>query len=259
MLNILILTALALLIIFLLMKLFSAATIFEYEKGLLFRKGKLIKVLEPGRYWYLPSRTAIQKVDIRLKSVSIPSQEVLSADNVALKITLAAQYAVSDPIIAVTKVESYAAALYLTLQLTLRELIGDAKVDEVTAKRKEIGTKILELASAKVQEYGLTLQSADVKDITFPGDLKKIFSQVVKAQKEGQAILEKARGETAALRNLANAARMLEENPALMQLRLVQSVESGTGNTIVFGLPAGTLPIPAKKEPAKESETENHS
>jgi hypothetical protein len=86
-----------------------------------------------------------------------------------------------------------------------------------------------------------------VKDIMFPGDLKKIFAQVVKAQKEGQASLEKARGESAALRNLANAAKMLEGNPALMQLRVLQSVDAGTGNTMVLGMPSDMMPLPLKK------------
>lgn len=221
-------------------------TVYEYERGLHFRKGKLTRMLMPGQYWYFPFNTSITKVDIRLRTISIPSQEVLSSDNVTIKITLSAQYFVSEPSIAITEVEKFQDAFYMSLQLALRELVGATVIDEVIAKRTEIGKKIFELTEASVKGIGLSLKAVDVKDVMFPGDLKKIFAQVVKAQKEGLAALEKARGETAALRNLANAAKMLEGNPALMQLRTLQSLEAGTGNTVVIGLPSD-MPFPVRK------------
>jgi len=135
----------------------------------------------------------------------------------------------------------------MQLQLALRELVGGLKIDEVIARRQEIGKALFEQTETRVQDLGLTLKLVDVKDIMFPGDLKKIFAQVVKAQKEGQAILEKARGETAALRNLANAAKLLEGNPALMQLRVLQSLDAGTGNTMIWGLPSDSALLPIKK------------
>lgn len=220
-------------------------TVYQHEQGLLFRKGILKKLLAPGQYRFLPAFTSIQKVDIRLRTISIPSQEVLSSDNVTLKVTLAAQYHVSDPAVAITKVEKFQDAFYMTLQLSLRELVGAAPIDDIIAMRAEIGKKVFEQTEGKAKELGLTLKTVDVKDIMFPGDLKKIFSQVVKAQKEGLAALEKARGETAALRNLANAAKVLEGNPALMQLRALQALDGG-GNTILLGFPADATVVPVK-------------
>jgi regulator of protease activity HflC (stomatin/prohibitin superfamily) len=223
-------------------------TVYQYEQALLFRRGVFKKLLSPGQYRFLPAFSNVQKVDVRLRTISIPSQEVLSSDNVTLKVTLAAQYSVSDPAVAITKVERFQDAFYMTLQLALRELVGAAPIDEVIAKRTEIGKKVFEQTEGKAKELGLTLKVVDVKDIMFPGDLKKIFAQVVKAQKEGLAALEKARGETAALRNLANAAKVLEGNPVLMQLRVLQSLEGGSGNTVVMGFPQGATPIPMKKQ-----------
>ena len=239
----------------------SRQIVFEYERGLLFRNGVLKRTLAPGAHWYIPFRSSIQKVDVRLKTVSIPSQEILSSDNITLKVTLSAQYSVTDPVIALTKIEKFQDAFYMTLQLALRELVGAAKVDEVIAGRQAIGKNIFDRTATKVTEYGLTLHAVDVKDIMFPGDLKKIFAQVVKAQKEGLAILEKARGETAALRHLANAAKMLDNNPALMQLRVLQSLEQGGGNTIVLGWPAQTTPLPIgkKEQPVAEDVEANES
>lgn len=222
--------------------------VYEFERGLLFRKGLLKQTLSPGQYWVSRIHSTIQKVDARLRTIAVPSQEVLSSDNVTIKVTLAAQYSVSDPAIAVTKVEKFQDAFYMILQLALRELVGGLKIDDVIAKRQEIGKALFEKTESKAKELGLTLKVVDVKDIMFPGDLKKIFAQVVKAQKEGLAILEKTRGETAALRNLANAAKMLEGNPSLMQLRVLQSVDAGTGNTMVFGLPSDMMPLPFKKQ-----------
>lgn len=228
-------------------------TVYEFERGLLFRKGLLKRTLPPGQFWFLRFRSSIQKVDIRLRTISVPSQEVLSSDNVTIKISLAAQYAVSDPAVALAKIEKFQDAFYMVLQLSLRELVGGLKIDEVIAKRQEIGKTLFEKTEDKVKDLGLTLKVVDVKDIMFPGDLKKMFAQVVKAQKEGQASLERARGETAALRNLANAAKMLEGYPALMQLRVLQSVDAGTGNTMVFGLPAEVVPLPIKKQSQPQS------
>jgi regulator of protease activity HflC (stomatin/prohibitin superfamily) len=234
-------------------------TVFEFERGLLFRKGLLRRTLSPGQHWFLRMHSNIQKVDIRLRTISVPSQEVLSSDNVTIKITLAAQYVVSDPGVALTKVEKFQEAFYMLLQLSLRELVGGLKIDEVIAKRQEIGKTLFEKTEAKVKDLGLTLKVVDVKDIMFPGDLKKIFAQVVKAQKEGQAILEKARGETAALRNLANAAKMLEGNPALMQLRVLQSVDAGTGNTMVLGLSPDVMPLPLRKADQRQKSEESQA
>ncbi len=226
-------------------------TIFEYERGLVYTNGRFTKILMPGQHLMLTFFTTLLKVDIRPRFVSIPGQEVLSADGVALKVSLAAKYEIADPNVAINKVENYATGLYLELQMALREIVGLAKIDELLEKRETLGVKLMELAAPKAQELGLKLVSVNVKDVMFTGELKKIFAQVVKAQKEGLAILEKARGETAALRNLANAAKLLENNPALMQLRLLQHLEESSGNTLVLGMPT-TTPLPLKSKEVEE-------
>ena len=109
-----------------------------------------------------------------------------------------------------------------------------------------------ELTEKKIQELGLKLLSVNIKDIMFPGQLKQIFAQVVKARQEGLAALEKARGETAALRNLAGAAKMIESNPNLMQLRFIQALGESSGNTLVLGMPSQTTTVPIKP---KDTET----
>ena len=225
-------------------------TILDYEKGLLYRQGRFSTTLGPGQYWYTPLLTLIQKLDLRPRFVSITGQEVLSSDGVTLKVSLAAHYEITDPVAATNRAQNFQDALYLELQIALREIIGSADIDTVLNSRSEFSQKLLAMTEAKAQNLGLNLISVHVKDILFPGKLKEVFAQVVSARKEGLAILEKARGETAALRSLANAAKMIEANPNLMQLRLVQSLGQSSGNSLVFGMPP-TPSIPIQAESPK--------
>lgn len=236
-------------------------TVYEFERGLKYVRGRFRGVLGPGRYWLLRGVAEVRKVDVRPTVVPVAGQEVLSADGVALKVSLAARYRVADPAVAVNEVADYATALYTEVQLALRVVISATPVDELLARRAELGERVRALAAERLAAAGIELLAADVKDLTLPGDLKKIFAQVVKARQEGLAALEKARGETAALRNLANAAQMVERNPHLMQLRLLQVLGEQSGNTVVLGVAsppagvAGPIPIRSGERPQLGPET----
>ena len=212
-------------------------TVFEYERGLKYVKGVFREVLEPGQHWYVSVFTTVRKIDVRPKFITLPGQEVLSADGVTLKVSLAASYEVENPNVAVNDVQDYEAALDLHLQIALRDIIGTATAETLLEQRDTFGPRILEKTAQVAAELGLKLNVVDMKDIMFPGQLKQIFSQVVAARKEGEAALERARGEDAALRKLANTAKLLEGNPSLMQLRLLQAVGESSGNTIMIELP----------------------
>jgi regulator of protease activity HflC (stomatin/prohibitin superfamily) len=230
-------TIILLVVILVLLVIFSTVrrfTILEYQRGLFYSRGKFVRLLDSGDYWYFRPLQFIQKIDLRKQVVSIPGQELLSADNVSLKVSLAAAYQIADPYLAINQVADYQSALYLLLQLNLRDVIGALEVDELLAKRAEIGKLLLEKSTAQAAELGLQLNLVNIKDMMFPGDLKAIFAQVVSARKAGLASLERARGESAALRNLSNAAKLLDGNPGLSQLRLFQLLESTSGNTVVI-------------------------
>ena len=209
-------------------------TLFEYERGLRYVRGRLDAVLGPGQYYFLPFFTSVVRIDVRPSVVTVPGQELLSADGVALKVSLAGQYEVTDPAIAFHDVQNYTEALYLELQLAIRQIVGTMPVTELLQNREQISTQLQQAVAAKANLIGIQLHSVAVKDIMFPGKLKEIFAQVVAAKQEGLAALERARGETAALRNLANAAKLLDGNPNLLQLRLLQSVSETAGNTLVL-------------------------
>jgi regulator of protease activity HflC (stomatin/prohibitin superfamily) len=234
--------------------------IYEYQRGLKYRSGRYAGVIGAGAYWILPAFTTITPVDVRPEFITIQGQDVLSADGVTLKVSLASEFQVHDPNVAINQNANFRTSLYLHLQMALREIVGQQKIDAVMDNRAAIGAKLMELASQKAGELGLKLISADVKDIMFPGEMKKAFAQVVKAQKDGQAALERARGETAALRSLANAARAIDDNPNLLQLRALQAVADSAGNTLVLGLHDGVLPVVRKNDQARsrqQPQTEN--
>lgn len=232
-------------------RLVCRVTVHEYEVGLLYRHGKFQRRLSSGVHRYLRFSSEIALIDLRVRSVTVAGQELLSSDNVGLKMSLALSYSVENPETALHMVQNYVEALYLASQLELRSVVGSTKIDELLAKRGEMGAVLVIKIGAEAAKLGLKLHSAEIKDVMFPGELKKIFAEVVKAQKEGQAALERARGESAALRHLANAAKMLDDNPALFNLRLLQSLSNSggnNGNSIVVGMPSGVVPIVRKSQ-----------
>jgi len=220
-------------------------TIFEYERGVRFRGGRFDRVLAPGVYWSVPG-SRIDRVDVRPVRVAIAGQEVLTADGVAVKGSLVATYQVVDAQRAFLGTNDFRDAIYAELQIALRAVITGMPIDQLLQQRADVPARLKALAAEKVAAFGVELQDASVRDLTFPGELKKIFNQVVKARQEGLATLEKARGETAALRNLANAAQMIERNPNLLQLRLLQVLAQQPGNTVVMGIQPGGTPIPVR-------------
>ena len=220
-------------------------TILEYERGLKFTRGRFKGVVGPGQYWHARSATLIQRIDVRQSRTAVAGQEVLTADGVAVKTSVAATFHVADPEKAILATDNYHAAIHTELQLALRTITSAMTIDELLQHRADLPARLKEIAAPQLLAIGIALDDAALRDLTFPGELKKIFAQVVRARQEGLAALEKARGETAALRSLANAAQMIERNPSLMQLRALQVLAQQPGNTLVLGM-AGTTPIPLR-------------
>ncbi len=209
--------------------------IFDYETGVLFVNGKFKQLLEPGLHTtFFQRNRKVIKVDMRSQALSIQGQEIISADNVGIRISLGIIFRVSDAYKATTASVKYLDELYLLVQTELRDIVGGTPIDLLLQKRKEINEELFEAVRTPVAELGLKVKSIAIKDITFPGELRGMFAQVVNAKNEGLAALERARGESAALRNLANTAKLMENNPSLYQLRLLQALEKGRGNTVIL-------------------------
>jgi regulator of protease activity HflC (stomatin/prohibitin superfamily) len=210
-------------------------TVYEWERALEYSSGRFVRVLEPGVHYRFRPSSMIRRIDVRPRFAVVPGQEILSSDGVPLKVSLIAHYAVADPMAAVTQVDDHVTALHLQLQKAAREVIGQRPIDEVLSTRAELGDGIEALSREMALQIGIELRNVSVRDVMLSGELKRTFAQVVQARQEGLAALERARGETAALRNLANAAKAIEGNPALYQLRLLQLLASQPGHTVILG------------------------
>jgi regulator of protease activity HflC (stomatin/prohibitin superfamily) len=213
--------------------------------GLLYHNGKFVAVLEPGRHVRWGRNITIDAQDTRKSALTVAGQEVLTADNVSLKFSLIVTYQILDPAKAVHETQHWQTDLYNGAQLALRTVVSGVTVETLLTQRVAIGRELHALMQPDAVKIGINVLAVEVKDVIFPGELKRAFAETLKAKQEGQAALERARGETASLRNLANAARVLEGNPALMNLRLVQSLTAAqsAGHTLVFGMPAGFVPL----------------
>jgi regulator of protease activity HflC (stomatin/prohibitin superfamily) len=230
--------------------LFDVVTVHDYERGLRYRRGEFTGLLDAGAYASFRPSSQIQVIDVRPAFVTIDGQDVLMADGVNVRISLIARYVVGDPAAAVRGDQDYERALYVMLQLALSEALAGRTAEELLATRRELGPVVMERSAGALARIGIELLSVDVRDLMLPGELKRAFAAIVAARKDGELALERARGETAALRSLANAARLVEEHPALMQLRLLEEVGGSTGNTVVVGMPDGTVPRPERRKTA---------
>jgi regulator of protease activity HflC (stomatin/prohibitin superfamily) len=231
----------------------------EGYTGLLYHKGKFVKLLGAGRHIQWGRHFTLDAQDLRKASLLVAGQDVLTAESVSLKLSLLVSYQVADPVKAAHETQNWQSDLYNAAQLALRAVVGGVAVETLLNQRLDIGAQLLARVQPEAAKIGITVHALEVKDVMFPADLKRAFGEVLKAKQEGQAALERARGESAALRNLANAARVLEGNPALLNLRLLQSLSAAqsAGNTLVLGMPAGIGPLKnGKTSPAPEPPAE---
>ena len=231
-------------------RLMRTVMVYEYEQGLRFVDGQLRDSLPAGRYRWRGDRQSITKADLRVQTLALTGQEVMSSDKATLRVSISAQYQIADARTALVTYQSYQQSLYAALQIAVREVIGAATIDELLEQRAAFDARLAELAAPAVAAIGLSLISINVRDIMLPGQLKQLFTQVLEARQQGLAALERARGEQAALRSLANAARLLENNPALYQLRLLQVLDESSGNTVVLSAGETGL-LPPRRPPEK--------
>jgi len=225
-------------------------TIHDYERGLRFTRGRLAGLVDPGVHITFGPLTEIRPLDVRPSMLPIEGQEVLTADGVAAKVSLVARYEVGDPVAAMTRDAAWPRTLYLLLQLALRDSVTRRTLDETLAARRELGPEIRDAAAGRLAALGVELLEVEVRDVMLPGELKRSYASVLVARKEGEAALERARAETAALRSLANAGRTVSDNPGLLQLRILQEIGGSSGNTVVFGAPDAGLVPKAPSAPA---------
>lgn len=219
---------------FMLWRKLSAVTVYEYQKGLFYKNGKLDRIVDAGTYRFFASNNKIDVVDIRKRELLISGQEILTKDNIGVRVSAVGSIQVFDPGKAMQRSENYLRDVYTIGQLALRDAVGSVTLNALLENKMQCDARVQQKVALAAAELGAVVSGLAVRDIMLPANLKKAYSGVLEAQKEAQRNLEKARGEQAVLRSLANSAKMYEEMPALLQARVIQALATGN-NSIVFG------------------------
>lgn len=214
--------------------------------GLVFIDGKLAHVLPPGAYafWNFRKNVAAEVIDLRVQSVEVSGQELLTRDKVSLRVNLAASMRVTDPVAARTKVAKFGDHLYRELQYGLRKAVSAKTLDELLGDKASLDADIFAYVRGKVDEFGLEVLGVGVKDVILPGEMKDILNSVVQAEKAAQANVIRRREEANATRSLLNTAKLVEESPVLMRLKELEALEKVTekiDKLTVFGGLDGVL------------------
>jgi regulator of protease activity HflC (stomatin/prohibitin superfamily) len=224
-------------------RLFARVVVYDYQRAVLYRRGRRVRMLEAGVYWIVRGVSAVTIVDVRSRVAVVAGQEILTADSVPLRVSVTLRYRVARPEQSIEAAAVFTETLHAETQLVLRDLVAAVAAEEVLPQRRRLADGLRTALASRAAALGLELEDIGVRDITFPPPLKQLFAQVVEARQAAQAALEKARGETAVLRHLANVARLLESNPALVTLRMLDAAAHGRG-TIVVGVPSAMLAMP---------------
>jgi len=214
--------------------------------ALLIVDGQLAKVLEPGLhvFWKFQRSVKVDIMDRRVQALEVSGQDILTRDKVSLRVNLTALWQLLDFVTARAGLQNFVEFVYKELQFALREAIGGRTLDELLGAKGDLDREIQASALSRIEKHGIQLVSVGVKDIILPGDMKEILNKVVEAEKVAQANLIKRREETAATRSLLNTARLMDENPTLMRLKELETLEKVTEKVdklTVFGGLEGVL------------------
>jgi regulator of protease activity HflC (stomatin/prohibitin superfamily) len=203
------------------------AAVDEGKRGLVYLDGRLVRELGPGAYgfWSAVTMPRIEVVEVRRQTVEVSGQEILTRDKVTLRVNLSAVYEIANVAIARQAVKDVDAHLYRTLQVAVRQTLGKRSLEEVLAEKADIDETVSAEVRREMEQYGVRMAAIAIKDIILPGDIREILNQVVAAEKQAQANLIRRREETAATRSLLNTAKLMEDNPLLVRMKELETLE----------------------------------
>ena len=219
---------------------YSLKVIKQYERGVTFRFGHLRPMLEPGLHFLLPGIDKLERVDLRVVTLTIPPQEIITKDNVSVRVNAVVMFEVTDSSKAVLEVENYAVATSQIAQTTLRSLLGRASLDDLLAHREELNEDLAAIINGQTERWGVLTRIVEIKDVEIPEMMQRALAREAEAERERRAKVISAHGELQSSRELREAAEELGKAPAALQLRYLQTVlELGADHTstIVFPRP----------------------
>lgn len=201
-------------------------------------------MLSPGWRIVLPVFQSMQKVDLRVKTVDVPSQETMTKDNVSARVNAVLYYKITDASKSILSVEDYMYAMSQLAQTTMRNVIGEVSLDELLSKRDKVSQRIMQIVDRESDPWGIKVTSVDLKDVELPGEMKRVMAKGAEADRERRAVIIKAEGEVVASNNLAKAAKTLAASDGALHLRTLQSINdlsSDQSNTVIFAIPLEVL------------------
>lgn len=212
----------------------------EYERGVVFRLGKLLGTRGPGLILLIPIVDRMVKMDLRVVTIDVPQQEMMTRDNVPVTVDAVVYFRIVDAQAAVVKVESFLKATSLIAQTTLRSVIGQAELDELLSQREHVNVKLQEIIDRQTDPWGIKVTAVEVKDVVLPEGMKRAMARQAESERERRAKIINSEGEFQAAEKLVQAAAMIAEQPIALQLRFLQTMReiSSEHNTTTF------LPIP---------------
>lgn len=216
----------------------------QFEKGVMFTRGKFTGIKQPGWVFYFPLFQRIRVVDIRTRAVDVPYQEAITRDNIPVRINAVVYYSVKDVSRAVLEVMDYADAISQLAQTTMRNSIGERELDELLQNRAQIAEQIKIELDGKTDKWGIDVSALELKDVVIPEELKRTISKEAEAEREKRAVIIKAQGDREAAKNLSAAARTLAETPGALHLRTLQAINdlsSDQSNTTIWMIPIDAL------------------
>jgi regulator of protease activity HflC (stomatin/prohibitin superfamily) len=212
----------------------------EYERGVVFRLGRLIGAKGPGLVIIIPVIDKLQKVSLRLVTLDVPSQDVITLDNVSVKVNAVVYFRVMEPNQAIVEVENFLYATSQLAQTTLRSVCGQAELDELLAQREKINARLQEILDKSTDPWGIKVSNVEVKHIDLPDEMKRAMAKQAEAERERRAKIIHAEGEFQAAAKLSEAADVMATNPVTLQLRYLQTlreVASENNSTTLFPIP----------------------
>ena len=234
-------------IVIVLILLFSAIRILkEYERGVLFRFGRLRGTKGPGIFLIIPFVDKIVKVDLRTVTMDVPPQDVITRDNVPVKVNAVIYFRVLDPEKSVVKIEKYILATSQIAQTTLRSILGQAELDDLLARREKINQELQKIIDEQTDPWGIKVSMVEIKDVELPQSIQRAFARQAEAERERRAKIIGAEGEFQASEKLSDAAAILSEHPVSVQLRFLQTLKeiaTEQNSTIVFPIPIDLIDI----------------
>ena len=225
--------------------------VYEYKRALKFRFGKYVKTLKPGFRWIIPVVETIQKVDIRVITINIISQEVMTEDNVPCSIDGVVFFKIDNPEKAVLEVEEYNFAITQLSQAALRDVCGKVELDTILSKREEMGKNIKSIVEQETQQWGIDIIDVKIKDIQLPENMRRMMANQAEAERSRRARIILAQAEEQAAGTLLAAGKMIDQSPSAIKLRLYQTlsnIAAEKNSTILFPFPEEVLPRPGKNK-----------